>query len=189
MKSVYLLLLQLALMVACQPHSAKKDVEAYLNKNYGSLGQITVLECSSVDSLYSPFEIYNSIILQYVERNSEVMQEYSKVADQKSLRAMRERLDKAIVISDDDLRQSLNGQLYFTDNPDAASAPKNRIGVKAKFSLEGVENEAFFFYNRNEPTIGHSSLEMKTKVKEITQMHINFIKRQSDMIRMKSSLY
>lgn len=182
-------MLLMAITVSCQSNSAKKDVEAFLNENYGSLGQITVLECSTVDSLYSPFEIYNSIILQYVERNSEVMQEYGKVADQKSLRAMRDQLDKAISISDDDLRQSLNGQLYFTDNPDAVSAPKNRIGVKAKFSLEGVENEAFFFYNRNESTIGHSSLEMKTKVKEITQMHLDFTRKQSEMRRMKSNLY
>lgn len=184
----YLILLAL-IATSCQVNKAKEDVSAFLNEKYGQLGDIEVIECSPVDSLYSPFSLFNSITLQYLQMNNEVSKEYSKAAEMKSLKAMREQLDKAISISDKELYEDFTKAIFFTDNPDAMTAPKNRLGVKAKYSLDGNENEAYFFYNTSEKTIGHSSLEMKTKVKEITRFHLDFIKRQSEMRSLKAGLY
>lgn len=179
----------LLVLSGCQNNKAREDVSLYMNNKYAQVGNIEIIEYSSIDSLYSPFNAFMSIILQYSELNLEVEKEYAKVADMKSLKAMREQLDKAISISDEELYSQFTNELYFIDNPDALSVPKNRLGVKAKFSFLGEENEAYFFYNTNEDTIGHSSLELKTKVKEITQMHLDFSMRQSEMARLKSDLY
>ena len=64
---IYRLFPVLALMaVACSCISKQqKDVEAYLNNEYGAVGPVEVMEVSQIDSLYSPFEEMASMTLAY----------------------------------------------------------------------------------------------------------------------------
>ena len=186
--SIFIGILFIAISCAPKPHDAKADVEAYLNERYGMLDTVIVKECSEIDSLHSSFEILNSAILEYASKVSDAREELCKAYESTSKDEARKHIDKALdYANDDEVKKIVSKEMFFLDNPDAVTAVKNRIGVKASFETMGRSNESFFFYNKDEMTIGHSKLELMSTFKEIVKYQIEIINIRGDINSYKIS--
>ena len=92
-------------------------------------------------------------------------------------------LRKAIKDTDDSLLVSaMPGVMYSMDHPDMPSLPKNRTGVKATFSLDGRQNTAFFYYNHDGQSIGHSSLQNYTTFKNVLSLQSEYRKAKNEVL-------
>lgn len=179
----------MALLCSCVSKQ-QKDVEAYLNEEYGMLGAIEVVEVSQVDSLYSPFESLASMTIAYSDFNSKMAKSLAKAEDLVYLQPyyagkMKDFLkimnDALAETDDSEYKANLSRVMYSMDHPDRPSLPKNRLGVEASFMVAGEEYTAYFFYNHDGQTIGHSSLENATSFKELLNLKDKYRSLRSEI--------
>lgn len=168
----------------------QKDVEAYLNDKYGSVGSIEVTEISQIDSLYSPFEDLASMTLAYSGFNLTMSKALAAADDlvyqqpyyPGKMKDFMKILGDALRETDDSLhREVLPRIMYSMDHPEKPSLDKNRIGVKAAFSVGDLQNTAYFFYNHDGQTIGHSSLENMTAFKNLLDIKGKYSRLRSEI--------
>ena len=189
-KSCLLFIFLVPLFSSCIFDSkAKKDVSEFLNSKYGSLGEIVVEEVSEVDSLYTPFEALNSMTLCYSEYRASLVQALNKAYDivygeyRGDKRDAFKVLRKAIEETNDSLLVKIMPDvMYSMDHPDRPSLQKNRLGVKATFSLNGRQNTAFFYYNHDGKSIGHSSLQNLTTFEDVLDLQSEYRRAKSDVL-------
>lgn len=174
-----ILLLALFAIISCNSNiksiKAKKDVESYLNDKYGMIGKILVTEVSKPDSMYSPFDMYMAMQLEYSDLNLSASR-YLNIVNDESLPSKQrlDTLDVALNLNDSLITKNLGEILFFCDHPDVITAPKNRIGVKATFTLGDKTNSAYFFYNLDGKSIGHSSIDNMKNLTEILEQQTQF---------------
>ena len=171
-----ILLLALFVMTACSQATktgridCMKIVQEYMDSIYSAVSPV-VIEVSELDSIYSPFNDLMHLKLRYSQIDLELSKLYSKLASAKTIRELDKIQEEALSYSKEvGMLDSLTRNvMMYCDHPELG---KNRRAVKAKYTANGKEGEAYFFLNTSENTIGHSSMQNYSDLKDVIRMQI-----------------
>ena len=174
MKRATLLIALAVLLIACTnpKEQPKRLVEAYMNEHYAPLAPISVTEISDIDSLYSPFLELASLLMQFSDLDLAAVKACNQIEACKSRREFYQKkveLLEGLQSQYDNLSATLNNIMFGLDHPDI-NPEKNRIGVKATFTVKNKVNDGYFFFNMDGKTIGHTSLENYTTFKDLLKL-------------------
>lgn len=150
-------------LVACESPANKDlkqkkvDVQVFLDKN---MPGASVIEITQLDSAYSAFSDLLALRLTLGDYHKKLATAYKEMCDATSRKAFLEKQVSALDIiegKDKGYLDILHQIIENMKDPFSENVRKNRVAVFARISLpEGKETNSYFFYEANEPIIGHS---------------------------------
>ena len=182
MKRIPLIASLLLIIISC---GTKPNGEAlilnYLQENTDG-SEYAILEVSEPDSLYSPFELINALMISKSSRYAELSKQLANASDQPTL---RERKAAASEVADLAYAEYHN----FEDSFDIIHAltdkyfnnrPANRVGFRAKYKVDGDLEEDIFYLERDQSAVGHTASELMVRYKELVELNSKFFSLKTD---------
>ena len=182
MKRILLIASVLLIIISCR---TKLNGEAlilnYLQENTDG-SEYTIIEVSEPDSLYSPFELINALLISKSSRYAELSKQLANASDHPTL---KERKAAASEVADLAYAEYHN----FEDSFDIIHAltdkyfnnrPANRVGFRAKYKVDGDLEEDVFYLERDQSAVGHTASELMDRYKELVELNSKFFSLKTD---------
>lgn len=182
MKRILLIASVLLIIISC---GTKLNGEAlilnYLQENTDG-SEYTIIEVSEPDSLYSPFELINALLISKSSRYAELSKQLANASDHPTL---KERKAAASEVADlayaeyhsfedsFDIIHALTDK-YFNNRP------ANRVGFRAKYKVDGDLEEDVFYLERDQSAVGHTASELMDRYKELVELNSKFFSLKTD---------
>ncbi len=159
---------------------AKRIVQEYLDSKYAALSPV-VTEVSEIDSMYTTFENLMSLMLEYSDLSLSISELYAPLAEAKTIKEIKDIQKKAYEYkAEAEALDSLTRKvMLLCDHPEFTTMGKNRRAIKAKYTADGREGEAYFFLESDEDKIGHTSIDNYNSLKKVFECQSRF----DDMFR------
>lgn len=159
--------------------NAKSAIQDYLNEK---IPGAEVTEIIRVDSAYSPFLPVMSLSLQMASYYSDISRKALELVESETRKQFNERKDSAIaMIKEENFIDDISKIMDEMKEPFDKDY-KDVIGVQASYTLSnGTSITDYFFYNRNEPTIGHTQNMLFDRLGDCLKTLQNIREVQSDI--------
>lgn len=184
MKKIILSFTVLAILCSCS--NPQNDIKKYLEKNTSVLNSLEFIEVADVDSVYSPFRELISASVWCSAAKSEISRSWSESTEdnfrEKALAledSLKGEYDRVIEIL-------LNAERVLnTKEFNLEVAPHNRIGVKAKYRVNGRLRTDWFYYEKD-GTIQSSTIDIERMYRNISDCILEY---NADIRKYKRSWY
>ena len=160
-------------MMCSMCSNPEKMIEKYLQDHEQILNSLEFIEVSEIDSMYSPFNELRELTIRYAETSSKISKYINQAWHSHSEKECLIYLDSAYNHSKIEtafLDSIATDYFEAVDFPSLCLENPNYRAVKAKYRINGILKEDYFYFERNEKnSIGHSSIDNKRYCREIIE--------------------
>lgn len=182
MKHSFLFVLILFFVISC---GSKPNGEAlilnYLQENIDG-SEYEIIEVSEPDSLYSPFELINSLMISKSSRFAELSKQLANASERSSLKERKAAASEVAELAYteyNDFEDSFDIIHALTDKY-FNNRPANRVGFRAKYKVDGDLEEDVFYLERDLSAVGHTASELMDRYKELVDLNSKFFSLKTD---------
>lgn len=173
MKRLYFFAALLFIVAACQTKpNGEKLVLDYLQENTDGT-EYSIIEISAPDSLYSPFELINSLMLKKSSSYADLSKQLTAAFDKPSMKERRAAASEVAKLADLEYneREDFDDIVDALVHPEYVSRPANRIAYIVKYKVDGDLQNDVFYLERDGSAVGHTASELKDRYLELCDVN------------------
>ncbi|MCR4815561.1 MAG: hypothetical protein K5842_00060 [Bacteroidales bacterium] len=173
MKRIHFFAALLFVVAACQTKpNGEKLVLDYLQENTNGT-EYSIIEISAPDSLYSPFEVINSLMLTKSSSYADLSKQLTEAFDKSALKDRRAAALEVAKLADMEYnkRDDFNDIVNALTHPAYVDRPANRIAYTAKYKVDGDIQEDVFYLEKDGSAVGHTASELQERYLELCEIN------------------
>ena len=173
MKQLFFVAAILSVVVSCQTKpNGEKLVLDYLQDNTNGT-EYSIIEISAPDSLYSPFEVINSLMLSKSRSYADLSKQLTDAFDKPTLKDRRAAALEVAKLADTEYnnRDDFNGIVNALTHPAYVERPANRIAYSVKYKVDGKIQEDVFYLEKDGSAVGHTASELQDRYLELCEVN------------------
>ena len=153
--------------------NGKKLVLDYLQENTDGM-EYSIIEISAPDSLYSPFELINSLMITKSKSYADLSKQLVEAFDKPTVKERRAAATEVAKLADAEYN---NREDDFSDIVDAIThpgfvdRPANRVAYTVKYKVDGELRKDTFYLERDRSAVGHTALELQDRYLELCEIN------------------
>ena len=163
----------LSIVASCKTKpNAEKMILDYLQENTNGI-DYTIIEVSEADSLFSPFELINSLMLTKAQSYSDLSKQLVDALDKPTVKERRAAASEVAKLADTEYHNLDDMSVVATAiaHPTYVEVPANRVAYTAKYKVDGELQEDVFYLERNGSGIVHTASELKERYFELCELN------------------
>ena len=173
MKRLFFIVAILSVVVSCQTKpNGQKLVLDYLQEHTNGT-EYTIIEISAPDSLYSPIDLINSLMLSKSRSYADLSKQLTDAYDNPTTKERRNAASEVAKLADaeynkrDDFDVIVNALTY----PAYVDRPANRLAYEVKYKVDGNLQEDVFYLERDGSAVGHTASELKNSYLQLCDLN------------------
>lgn len=173
MKRICFLAVVLSIMMACETKpNGEKLVLDYLQENTNGT-EYSIIEISEPDSLFSPFELINSLMITKSKDYSDLSKQLTDAFDKPTMKERRAAAFEVAKFADAEYnnREEFNDIVTALTHPAYVEQPANRIAYTVKYKVDGDLREDIFYLERDCKAVGHTASELHNRYLELCEIN------------------
>lgn len=173
MKRFHFFAALLFVVAACQTKpNGEKLVLDYLQENTNGT-EYSIIEISAPDSLYSPFDVINSLMLTKSSSYADLSKQLTEAFDKSALKDRRAAALEVAKLADMEYnkRDDFNDIVNALTHPAYVDRPANRIAYTAKYKVDGDIQEDVFYLEKDGSAVGHTASELQERYLELCEIN------------------
>ena len=173
MKRVCFLAIVFSILMACEiKPNGEKLVLDYLQENTNGTAY-SIIEISGPDSLFSPFELINSLMITKSMDYSDLTKQLGEAFNKPSIKERRAAASEVAKLADEEYnnRDEFNVIVTALTHPTYVEQPANRIAYTVKYKVDGKLQKDIFYLERNGSAVGHTASELQKRYLELCEIN------------------
>lgn len=182
MKQLFYITAILALIASCQMRpNGEKLVLNYLRDSTDGM-EYSIVDISTPDSLYSPFESINSLLLTKSSIYANLTKQLLGVYDMPSLKERRVAASEVAKLADAEYnnQEEFDVIVMALLHPTLVERPANRIAYTVTYKVDGKIKEDVFYLERDGRAVGHTASELQKQYLKLCEVNGNIFQLKMD---------
>lgn len=173
MKRLFFIAAILLVVASCQTKpNGQKLVLDYLQEHTNGT-EYTIIEISAPDSLYSPIDLINSLMLSKSRSYADLSKQLTDAYDKPTTKERRNAALEVAKLADAEYNKRVDFDVIVNalTYPAYVDRPANRLAYEVKYKVDGNLQEDVFYLERDGSAVGHTASELKNSYLQLCDLN------------------